>query len=350
VPKRSSCSLNKNQRGAAALIFLIILALAGVYLLAGALQSSNPRIERDKITAAALAQAKAALIGRAATDGNRPGSMPCPDTNNDGSAELFAGVNCPTYIGRLPWRTLGLPDLRDGWGEHLWYALSSNLRDNAAAEPINSNTQGLLTVTGSVPVPNVVAIVVSAGPVLGTQTRETAQKNTVANYLEGENANGDNTFSSGPESLTFNDRILTITHDEFFSVVERRVAAEIRGQVSSLPSGLRGYYDTNHVYPGAGDASGAQIAPYAPSGAVPYNDLSFLPATKNWLINNGWFGLATYAVAPNFQQGTVYPQQCGAGGAGCLSVNGYPFAQAAVTMGTQSVIVCATNPVVTSCP
>jgi len=28
-------------------------------------------------------------------------------------------------LGRLPWKTLGLPDLRDAFGERLWYAVSS---------------------------------------------------------------------------------------------------------------------------------------------------------------------------------------------------------------------------------
>ena len=31
---------------------------------------------------------KEALIGRAAADINRPGSLPCPDVNDDGIAEL----------------------------------------------------------------------------------------------------------------------------------------------------------------------------------------------------------------------------------------------------------------------
>jgi hypothetical protein len=31
-------------------------------------------------------------------------------------------------LGRLPWKTLGLPDLRDGDGERLWYAVSSATR------------------------------------------------------------------------------------------------------------------------------------------------------------------------------------------------------------------------------
>jgi hypothetical protein len=123
------------------MIFVAVLLLLGVSALIYTLATpANRTIESDRITAAALAQAKDALIGRAAADDNRPGSLPCPDfdngtinplnTSNDGTADLLNGIECPSYIGRLPWRTLGLPDLRDGSGERLWYALSRAFRDD----------------------------------------------------------------------------------------------------------------------------------------------------------------------------------------------------------------------------
>ena len=37
----------------------------------------------------------------------------------------------PSASGRLPWKTLGLPDLRDGHGERLWYAVSTQLQGPA---------------------------------------------------------------------------------------------------------------------------------------------------------------------------------------------------------------------------
>jgi len=338
------------QQGAAALIMMIILVLGASYYFVGALNRASSQTERDRITAAALAQAKEALIGRAITDENRPGSLPCPDTDGDGSSEGILVDDCNAYIGRLPWRTLRLPDIRDGAGEHLWYALSPNFRDDDSAQPINTNSPGMLNVIGNIAVANVVAIVFSPGAALGAQPRDVPNENNIANYLEGENVNGNNTFFTGASTPQFNDQLLPITHDELFRAVEKRVAAEIRGVDGPPIRGLKGYYDSNHAYPGAGDAAGAQAVPYTASGAVPYNDLSLVLETKNWLINNGWFALATYAVATNFQQGTVYPQQCGAGGAGCLNINGYPLAQAVVTVGTQSVAVCTTNPVVASCP
>src|SRR5688572_11728711 len=184
------------QRGQAMLLTVLLLAVgvAGlVYTLATPARFS---LAADATTSAVLAQAKVALIGRAALDQTIPGSLPCPDTDNDGSAELFAGNDCPSYVGRLPWRTLGLPDLRDGNGERLWYALSPSFRDHTSASPLNSDTAGQLTITGMAPASNVIAIVFAPGALVGAQLRDAANQNNVAHYLEGENADGNTTYTT----------------------------------------------------------------------------------------------------------------------------------------------------------
>ena len=56
----------------------------------------------------ALEQARDALVSYAVGHTFRPGSMPCPDTDDDGVMESFVAGECPSYIGRLPWRTLGV--------------------------------------------------------------------------------------------------------------------------------------------------------------------------------------------------------------------------------------------------
>src|SRR3972149_3020211 len=110
----------------------------------------------------ALAQAKAALIMYVTITNlstTRPGAFPCPDTDNNGTANLYSGTNCPgyvsgsdVYVGRLPWQTLGLPDLRDSSGERLWYAVSRDFARNPNCLPkcpdLTSNTLGQLTVNG----------------------------------------------------------------------------------------------------------------------------------------------------------------------------------------------------------
>src|SRR5688572_33057105 len=120
-------------------------------LTASATRSVSVQVRAEMHTRAALAEGKQALVGRAVADNDRPGSLPCPDavTNvvgnvpNDGIADALAGNDCPSYIGRLPWRTLGLPDLRDEHVERLWFALSPTFRDHVTAQPLNSATPAI---------------------------------------------------------------------------------------------------------------------------------------------------------------------------------------------------------------
>jgi hypothetical protein len=147
---------------------------------------------------------------------------------DDGIADLFAGTNCPSYIGRLPWRTLGLADLRDADGERLWYALSPNFRDFASQVHINDATNGTLTVSGVTSLANVAAIVFAPGAPLNGQSRNgAANQNSVANYLDGINATGGASFLAQTADDNFNDRLATITVADLMMIVEKRVANEI---------------------------------------------------------------------------------------------------------------------------
>ena len=123
------------QAGAGLVLMALVLAVAVLASVAalgrGAVASAA---QRDRITERALAQAREALIAYAAErpiDGAvGPGYLPCPDTDDDGWAESTCGslsghLGQADRLGRLPWKTLGLPDLRDGAGERLWYAVSA---------------------------------------------------------------------------------------------------------------------------------------------------------------------------------------------------------------------------------
>jgi type II secretory pathway pseudopilin PulG len=225
---------HKRQGGLAVLILLALLGIMATVLIIKISASAADTIDQDRNTARALGLAREALIARAANDATSPGGLPCPDPNNDVVAELFVGPDCPSYIGRLPWKTLGLADLRDGYGERLWYALSPNFRDNLVFAPINSDTPDQLMVTGLTPAGNVIAIVLAPGPAIGAEQRDAASANSPANYLEGSNATpsppaGPNlNYVALQPSDTFNDRLLAITSDMLFPEVERRVAREAR--------------------------------------------------------------------------------------------------------------------------
>jgi hypothetical protein len=225
------------QRGYTVIFLIAFIGVLTAAWLATSLGSTAVHIERERKTSAALGLAKQALIGRATADSSLPGSLPCPDlktqiagTNvpDDGIADLFAGTNCPSYVGRLPWRTLGLPDLRDADGERLWYALSSNFRDFASVVTINDSTVGTLSVAGDAPAANIAAIVFAAGALLAGQSRGGgADRNNVVNFLDGANASGGPAFVSQNANGAFNDRLAVITVADLMTVVEKRVAFEI---------------------------------------------------------------------------------------------------------------------------
>lgn len=294
------------QHGQAALITVLLLivgAAAIVYTLA---TPGKISIENDRKTTAALAQARDALIGRAAADANRPGSLPCPDTDNDGSAEspvAFGGV-CPSYIGRLPWKTLNLPDLRDGSGERLWYALSPTFRDHSSGGTLNSDMPGQFSITGTASAAGVVTVIFAPGATLGSQVRDAANQNVAANYLEGGNETGiaTSTFVSGQTTATFNDRLLPITSDTLFSVVEMRVLREMR-------NALRSYRSAKLYFPGANSyADGTYSCDYLTyQGRLPINVslgcaalADWNPATElpAWFGANNWQNVTYYAVSP----------------------------------------------------
>jgi len=310
-------NLNK-QKGIALLAFVSLLAMAATALFAKGLNDSSNSIQisRDKITAAALAQAKDALIGRAVADDNRPGSLPCPDNNDDGIADLFAGNNCPSYIGRLPWRTLGLPDINDGSRERLWYALSNNFRDHQSAQPINSDTKGTFTVySTNLGLVNAqaqaVAIVFSPGNALPGQDRATA--NVTSNYLDQSGCPGascrDNTsqhypfgiFFMGPvlddnRNTIFNDNLLLIEASDIIPSVEKRVAKELKDW-------LQAYYAANGYYPYPAkyndcDSEHCRGNTSVCRGRIPMSaapgDAAWSP--PSWFVNNQWYREIYYSV------------------------------------------------------
>lgn len=268
------------QRGAALMVMLIIMVLGSAAFLVSALNSSSVQIERDKKTADALAQAKEALIGFAASVNlggiKRPGDLPCPDTNNDGVAELScgsaAGGNQSQRIGLLPYKTLGLPDLRDGSGEKLWYAVSNNFKNNTRTALLNSDTLGTITIRDSAgniihngcsayglpncPNPSatdagfgtgVVAVIIAPGAVLTRQGSSSPQNrsttNTASDYLDNVSLTGEDNanFIDGTSTdgfiqgrikdnsgkIILNDQLLVITQSEIMSTLQKRVASEV---------------------------------------------------------------------------------------------------------------------------
>jgi type II secretory pathway pseudopilin PulG len=316
MPAKRTAIFNQGQgqqRGAVLMIMLVIMVMGIAAVLISSLSTTALKNARQETTSNALAQAKDALIGYAVSDPNRPGELPCPDFDNDGMITLadYSGSNCKSLIGRLPWKTLGLPDLRDGSGEHLWYAISDTFHANGSTI-INSNTKGTLLVYNTDGVSlqtqagyNAVAVIFSPGSALGSQTRNTvAQQNSAANYLD--IANGQNNssasgpFIAGTQSATFNDQFLYITTKDLIPLVEQRVAGEVK-------RALTDYYTANGYYPWADSV--AQSADYNSNEGLNRGWLPYLSSTPSspaewcctsfpaWFYNNEWYKLIYYSVA-----------------------------------------------------
>ncbi len=272
----------KTQRGVALWMLMILVAMAGGYAFYRSANSQFNKTGQEVKIAAALVRAKEALIARAVTDDNRPGSLPCPDIGDiginvpyDGTADKFIGAGatqCPSYVGWLPWATLDLPELTDDTGSRLWYVLSSALRDDDSAHPINSDTNPGLTVDGNTNNDIVALIIAPRGALAGQDRSPPAGKTypslTPAAYLDGENSNGDNIYVTGPQSDNFNDIVLVITRQELMAAVEKRVANEVR---SCLAQHAASTANTDHRYPWPAplSASGFQGKANSLFGRVP---------------------------------------------------------------------------------
>jgi len=221
------------QSGAVLIIMLVIMVIGAAAFLVSSLSKSALQNARQAKTSSALAQAKEALIGRAVSDDNRPGSLPCPDTDNDGVVNGVAGNCTSSYMGRFPWNTLELPDIGDGSGERIWYVLSPSFKDNPASEPLNSVSPNPWTAPLTLGAQtNIVAILFAPNAPLSGQNGRPS--NNVTDYMEGANADGDAIYATGLASEAFNDQALAITRADLMAAVEKRMAAEARNLLTNF--------------------------------------------------------------------------------------------------------------------
>jgi hypothetical protein len=127
-------SRRRREDGVVAMLAALVLLVGAAFFLASVLAGVAGGAERDAASDRAIAQAREALVAyavdRAIDRAVGPGYLPCPDRDDDGWAEPTCGSlsgdsGQEQRLGRLPWKTLGLPDVRDGHGERLWYAVST---------------------------------------------------------------------------------------------------------------------------------------------------------------------------------------------------------------------------------
>lgn len=319
---KSQCNNPYVQRGGALLILVLILVIAGTTALFSVVDGNSVKIERNKKTYAALAEAKTALVGYALQHVSKPGTLPCADTTNDGSADTSGANNCDAFVGRLPWKQLGVSMLKDGYSECLWYALSPIFRNqmtasNRALNPLNSTTNGTISLVDDADTPiaginPIIAVILAPHNPVNGQSRSGAATSycpgdsLASNYLDvkgavnnatGNVAGNNYTFKMGKLDDTFNDQILYITANEFYPLLRKRITKEILGDVS-VPSGLIGYYQAVVTYPCPAKMLTGDADCTPPLGnKVPYNDATTplqYASLGTWLIGNGWFAMTTY--------------------------------------------------------
>lgn len=189
-----------------------------------------PAAHRDRVTELALKQAKEALIAYATTHAvltldspNGPGYFPCPDHDDDGDSDWNCGNHAGTTgqsrrLGRLPWKTLRLPDLRDSSGERLWYAVSSVYKNSTLKPGLNPDTgMGTITVrdsTGNIihdgtsgdiykaQAGGAVAVIIAPGSSLPRREVEGAVATIQDRSCGGGSCDGSGRCTSSPEALT----------------------------------------------------------------------------------------------------------------------------------------------------
>jgi len=301
----------KKQRGAALLVFFLVVLISGVLYLVGRVALDRGSVAYEASTSEALAAAKQALIAYAVAfypQGHEGlyGFLPCPETQAAGSEGISQG-NCTAQyfnaIGRLPWKTLGIAPLKDGSGECLWYAVSGDYKFGSTPGPRsamhNADSPGMLAlfdenlniIKGTLPEDRVVAIIIAPGPQLPGQNRPAASSalpckvaRVVADplaYLESVGIYFNSDVSASADTVdyfvtaknlqgsTINDRIMTITVGDIFSAIKNQ--ASFAARMDNLTEGLTrciAAYGIANMQAGGGGGCVTCADCYATNGCV----------------------------------------------------------------------------------
>jgi hypothetical protein len=374
----------------ALLLLVIAIALAVSTYYFSSISVVEIQVDNIEKTRKILKRAKQALIAYAVNYNKTsptirgPGYLLCPDTDNDGVGET--SCNGPSTVGRLPWKTLNIGDLRDSSNERLWYAVSENFDFTASPSTgalprkiINTATRGNITVRDNnnniiydgTTIDGVVAVIISPGAALtrddGT-VQDRSAVNAAINYLDIDTSSNedninfdqgalggtnDNGFIQGDifdesDNIIVNDIIEVITYSDIMEQVHRRVSQEISNLIEHYFSSCGAYPEASAFDPTKALFDSAGSAPPAGSelrkghlpldSALPINwgggctPFSGPPATAPvpaaWLAAEEWHKVTYYEFAytnPEFPSPLLPPLSAGTvctPSLDCLDVNG----------------------------
>lgn len=275
--RRFPCASYDKQRGAILLVLLLVFMVAGAGLVLWQLNAGqsiqNQHAQKNTV---ALQQAKSALLAWALshqttatvptpiTSAGNLIELPCPDNFSPSASDAGASTyNCYSQrLGRLPWRTLGIPPLVDAQGERLWYAVSEEFLQYGNHDPnllnqslpLNADNMNnnfiVYQEDGITPLASdVVAVIFAPDASLEGQLRSAESqtckgtggtsrpRNRCAdNYLE-QWKNIKNFYRLGPfvqvasASTVFNDSLIFITREE---LVQQAAPVLLQGAALSL--------------------------------------------------------------------------------------------------------------------
>lgn len=278
---------------------MLVLLVGGASVYLSARNPAEARIAQSlQKTSVDLRDAGIALAVYSIGDDERPGFMPCPDFDADGTTD----VNClstagAVYVSRLPWKTI---DVAREAGK-LWYAMDSDFRDNSTAQPINVSLEGSITLDGT---PGYAALIIDPGDPLEGQTGRPG--NDVGDYLEGENADGDDEYHNCSSVDTCNDRIVGISVDQLMAVVQQRA-------LGAVESALRQFHGDHGFVPFAAKFSGGSSCDIGQRwGRIATSEGSCTGSPHlttgdfpDWLIDNQWLDHIAYNLDWECTQGQM---------------------------------------------
>jgi len=291
------------QSGVAFLLFITVMVLTGTLLVVGKLPLNQEQYERQTSNYKHLQTAQDALLGYALSQAT-PGVLPCPDVNGDGDGDNVSG-GCSQLKGWLPFRTLGLDDLRDTTGAKLWYVIDPEY--TVGAVPFNSSSVSLLSQNGQ----SLAFAVLAANAALTNQVRTTTFSDA-SNYLEGVNSDTDPFTVAYRRDSEHNDQLLAYSSAEFWALIENSVV------IPAASAALNQYFTDCGAYPWAANFS------EMPLNSVVGSQQGSLPSASS-LASDG-SGCASVLSLPTWLEDhwalSIQYQFCLNTQGQCLSING----------------------------
>ncbi len=345
------------------MLMLVIMVMGISAMLISSLSATKLKNARQEITSDALAQAKEALIGYAITYGDtHPGEvhgyLPCPDingSNGEGSSNSPCGIKNASQVGRLPWRTLNLPTLRDGNGECLWYAVSGTYKNNPKTDLMNWDTNGQFQVYAADGITRldsndnqVVAVIFAPGAAQEGQGRSGSSaptcggNYTASAYLDNDTAHSidnvdiatgkfilphEHRDANGNVTVSINDQFIYLTRQDIWAAMQKRSdfintlklltqrVAECLADYGKnnpdpdnkslpwpAPLSLTDYAVNNYYNDSSSTYSGRVPHLVGTSNSTTNNDMS-----GNYLMTDNGLNCPRYAVTPTTELERLYP-------------------------------------------